>query len=308
MNNLSSPFDYDGRLCRDVGLHDDQYPMENVLPFPTPPNSNDRSLHQDLSPRTKVLVSIAFHYSPARFDFLFQVVDNLITYHMDMTIFVETNSQDAKKPILDRYGHHNVYVDVHSSLKHPFDLTSQHRQRFYNALMDYDYFYYTEDDMLLPFANFCEYIRNFDALYLQNCIPSFARVEELHGRLYNTDNIVIHRSPSILRTIDDQLFAQLYSSYHAFWILPQCALRESVLNHGKDTFLYRHKHKCKHSYKQRECAASYPSCTLGLVGLVALSESKKVKDTCYAYHLPNNYATNRGSKFGSILMDDLIRL
>jgi len=259
--------------------------------------------HYSLPSTTKLLVSIAFHYSPIsnHFIYLSKVIDNLLTYPIQVSIVIDTNSQESKDLILKQYP--NIQVVVWDNLHDPFHLTSQHRSRFFNEIDNYDYFYYTEDDMLLPFENFLQFTQHFNTLYSQHAIPSFIRVEEFNHTLYNTDNIHVQISPSI-HNFHGKQFIQLSHPYHAFWILPQDVLKESFKT-KKEEFLYPYNTKCPY-FLTRECAASFPICSLGLTPLVELNDEKKIKQTSYSFHLPNNYASDSTNPAGSITLDNLV--
>ena len=130
----------------------------------------------------KILVCICHHYSEERLEYLNKVIKNCLSYPMDVKIIVDTNR-------IVHSVNNSVELRVHNDLSHPYNLTWKHRLSMLDNIDNYDYFMYLEDDMLVPFDNFFEYIKNFDLLYPINCVPSFIRIEENNGKEYVTDVI-----------------------------------------------------------------------------------------------------------------------
>jgi hypothetical protein len=116
----------------------------------------------------KLLVCIPHHHSEDRLQYLSEVINNCLSYPMDVHIIVDTNEHNE---MIEKYNP-NVSVAYHNNLEHPYNLTWQHRLHILDQIDNYDYFMYIEDDMLLPFENFLEYLKNFELLYPINCVPS----------------------------------------------------------------------------------------------------------------------------------------
>jgi hypothetical protein len=81
-------------------------------------------------------------------------------------------------------------------------------------------------------------------------------------------------------------------NYHAFWIMPQKELKESM----KDNFV---------QYTDgREFASMYVGWELGKKALVEI-EKGKISKKSYSYHLPNNYALSVGHPNGKIKPEEI---
>lgn len=240
----------------------------------------------------KLLVCIAFHYVPDRLKYVMKLLDRFSTYDMDVSVIIDTNVSFR----LDDFGgyshddlaladnlswmykngfYNNISISVHDKLDHPYHLTWMHRKHFVDNIDNYDWFMYLEDDMDVPYENFKEYTDNFDMLWEQKCVPSFVRVEKFEGKEFNPDN-TSHQHPLFI-TINKKTFVTLGNPYHAFWIMPQKELKDTMLTNfvRVDT--------------SRETAASYPMWELGEKPLVMI-EGKQVSPLCYSYHITNNYA------------------
>jgi len=233
-----------------------------------------------------LLVCISFHYNENRLKYLEQVVLNILSYNLNKTIVVETN-QEFKLAI----DNNNIIINTHRDLPHPFSLTWMHRQTILNKIDDYDYFMYIEDDMILPFDNFIEYLNNFNTLYNLDSVPSFIRLEEYNQKLFITD-ITTQQDNRPKLKINNKIFVNLSQPYHAFWILPQKELKESIRS---DFFRLD---------TNRELAASYVMWELNKKPFV-LMDGDKINKLSFSHHLPNNYSCDPKTKFGKIEINSL---
>ena len=226
-----------------------------------------------------LLICIAFHYNEDRLPLLDTIINNITeSYKCKLHIIIDTNE------ILEDWNKPNVLVKQHKDLAHPFHLTWQHRKHFLDNIDSYKNFMYIEDDMFVPYANYLNYLENFKLLY-PLFVPSFVRIELLSEDYYITDVT----EPQQLNKIDvaGKSFESLNQPYHAFWIMPQKELKESITR----TF-----------YKPtdcRECAASYIMGELKIKPLVEL-EDNEISEMCYSYHITNNYARTEGTPFAKL--------
>ena len=234
----------------------------------------------------KLLICIAFHYIDERVENLIKIVDNFVSYQLNTTIIIDSN-QDFK--LFEKYD--NVFVNVHDNLSHPFHLTSVHRLTMVNEIDNFDYFMYVEDDMLVPYQNFIEYINNFDELYKINCVPSFIRIEEFNDVEYIVDFTERQVNGSKIN-VNNKTFINLNQPYHAFWILPNKELKESI----NENFTLFH--------SERETSASYVMWVLNKTPYV-LMDGNKINRLSYSYHLTNNYSKMVGSPFGKIEINSI---
>lgn len=240
----------------------------------------------------KLLVCISHHYNPEKIVYLKKVIERFLNYDLSVMIIIDTNSYELLKEI----SYHNVFIYVHTHLKHPYYLTWAHRQHMVKFINEYDYFIYIEDDIDLPFENFLEYLNNFTILF-PKYIPSFIRVEELDENYFIVDvqkQQKLKNSDIVL--LDGKRFITLDRPYHAFWIMPVQELKESIsIDFGSVSI-------------DREASASYPIRELNKIPLVMLDDNNKISPLCYSYHLPNTYVLKRGEehKFGRITLDNLL--
>lgn len=225
----------------------------------------------------KLLVCIAAHYATERIIYLNRVLDALQSYQCEVDLIIDTN--DYNFPLLEGVSHKRF---VHPNLSHPFHLTQKHRQYFKDELENYDWFMYLEDDTLLPWANFLAYTEKFELMWPM-FVPSFVRIEEKGEEQFISDVIEMHPVGYNYVQLDPERYFFSFpfpQNYHAFWIMPQQALPETI----NENFTKLH--------DSRERAASYPIWELNKRGLVEIEQIEgkwQIKEDCFAYHLPNNY-------------------
>ncbi len=233
-----------------------------------------------------LLICIAFHNNYNRLGYLSSVIDNFINkYSCSVNIIVDTNVDFL---IIK---HPAVTVVSHTNLKHPFHLTSMHRQHIKDNIDKYDNFMYVEDDILLPFENYLNYLENFKLIY-PKYVPSFIRIEVADGIEYVSD--VIEPQPFKNINILGKHFTTLPFpfSYHGFWIMPQKELKESM----KENFTALN--------DGREFNAMYVGWGLDKLPLVEI-ENNLISKKSYSYHLPNNYALSKESLNGKIKPENI---
>ena len=249
----------------------------------------------------KLLICIAFHHNPSRFEFLKKIVDYYIDTYEDLEhIYIDTNSE------IEIFDHPKIKVFVHSSLQHPFHLVWMHRIHFKNHIRDYDMFMYVEDDMLVPRKSYLwykEHIQRFWPTY----IPSFLRIETYHDQEFVTDPLNKQRiSPDQIIHIDNRTYLSLEYPYHAFWILPRQYLEDFV----KEERFYRIG-GFRMQKEVRELASSFTWWELEKKPIVEIefdnnSHTWRVSRNCDSFHIANNYAGNPNTRHGKIIRDELL--
>lgn len=221
----------------------------------------------------KLLVAIAAHYATERVRYLEAVLNELSTYQCQVDIIIDTN--DYMMPVFE-VTHTRA---IHQNLAHPFHLTQMHRQHFKREIDHYDWFMYLEDDMLVKWETFLAYTDKFPKMW-PKYVPSFIRIEEKDGEEFISD-VTEQHSPNLV-WIDTQPYFSLPfpQHYHAFWISPAYALKETMdLNFTK-------------LHDSRESAASYflwEKKKKGLLTIVNEGNKFQIGEDCFSYHLPSNY-------------------
>jgi hypothetical protein len=256
----------------------------------------------------KILICICFHYTDDGVQYLKKIVDNCLSYPMDVEIIIDTNEDNE---VMDEFNNKsNIAVAYHTNLEHPYHLTWKHREHMAQLIDDYDYFMYLEHDMLVPYENFVEYTKNFPILYPMGFVPSFIRVEEANSKEYVSDLLGPQEDLFSLK-VDGKVFANLTHPYHAFWIMPQKELAESIAIGGKAIMygvnsrdIFKSPFYAPDAIN-RELAASWVMWQLNKVPLVLL-EGDRISPLCYSYHTTNSYATDPTHPHGKMELENLI--
>jgi hypothetical protein len=234
-----------------------------------------------------LLVCISAHYNLDRVKYLEEVIYKLrSTYRLSLDIIIDTQEY-----YYEYLNGENIQVYVHKNLDHPFHLTWCHRKHIKENIDGYNNFMYIEDDMYVPFENYLNYLDNFKILY-PIYVPSFVRIEKKDGEDFISDIPTVQNLDVI--KIGEKWFHifPFPINYHAFWIMPQKELKESM----KADFV---------KYTDgREFAAMYVGWELGKLALVEL-EGARISKKCYSYHLPNNYALAEGHPNGKIKPENI---
>lgn len=232
----------------------------------------------------RLLVCIACHVVPER-NYVLSLIKRFSTYPLwDVRIIVDTNVP---------FEFEGAETCVHHSLQHPWHLTWMHRRHFKEEIENYDWFMYVEDDMDIPFEAFEEYTKTFHSLWKLHYVPSFVRLEEFNNKYYVTD-VTSSQAKQPIITIEGKDYISLTQPYHAFWIMPQKELKETMTKNFVRAEL------------SRENAASYPMWELKRTPLVRI-ENGKISPLSYSYHLANNYAPFPNTPFGKIEINDLLK-
>ena len=234
-----------------------------------------------------LLICIAFHYSRDRIKYVYELINNFNNnYKCSFDIIIDTNlivhHTDPGFTLME-----NVTICEHKDLTHPFHLTWMHRKHIKENIDNYDNFAYFEDDILLPYENYLNYIDNFKLLF-PRFVPAMIRIEEKGGEQFVTD-IIEQQQATDLLSAGGREFTQLKppNNYNGFWIMPAKELKETMLT----TFDRVH--------ESREHAASYVAWELQKPTMVEI-ENGVVSEKCYSYHLPNNYAMSPESKHAKL--------
>ena len=258
----------------------------------------------------KLLVSIALYCNEImkhRIDNLYKIIDNYLNnYPIEVFISIETNSKKITGVIFDKYFDElftkRLKINIHeiSFMKHPFDLTKMHREIFKKNIYKYDYFMYIEDDILIPYNSFAEYVEKFEDLHKLEFFPGLIRLEKKDDIFYSTDNTMVHHiyNKDII-TINNRRYFKINNPYCACWIAPKEFLKNAI-NDANSKFI----HTNTHEYIREEMA-NFLDKGLSMTSLVELDNKNKIHANCFIYHLTNNYV-GKSYGFGSIPVNKLV--
>ena len=115
-----------------------------------------------------------------RYRLLKETVVAIDKFGVKATVIIDTNDISCEGPIRRELGESLTNVELkvveHLNLKHGYMLSTVHRESMSSQISEFDYFMYTEDDVLVP-PEGLEYIhRHWKTLYKTGKIPTFMRV------------------------------------------------------------------------------------------------------------------------------------
>jgi hypothetical protein len=282
-----------------------------------PEEINQTNLHHDSRP--KLLINIAFYFQEQdkclscqsftnhkhfsaefRLTILVRTLQTFLLYPWNIKIFIDTNSEVVKNKlvqlgILDS----RLTVVHHTDLKHPFLLTCIHRKRIQNLFDEFDYFFYTEDDMIIPFSSLVDYFQRMELLWPEHS-ATFVRFEPLdETKKISVDAI----SPSkrlytqIIK-LENRSFINLDNFYCACWGLSKNHLKKFLFH---PQFLID-----EYSINVREMAASFPTFQLEKIGFIEIDSQKfQVLPSNLIEHAGRRFLTYKSPPFGTINIDQL---
>jgi hypothetical protein len=268
-----------------------------------PPSST--SLNGGISGR--LLARVAFHLRRWRVKYLVEVIAQLRALPFsDVVIAVDTNSPDAVD-FIQRFCSVDD-IKVHTGLTDPRRLTWAHRDAMRAAFPHFDYFLYTEDDILLPPAAVAIWRERLPSLVKHGFLPGFLRVEENRkGQLVASD-FCHPDSPEQVVFIDDRPYLHTNFPYQAMWLYDKETMRAFL---ASDIFTVGH---VPSSHKPLESAAlgftfDYRDGEYRSRHLLPLTPSMQVDRSCYVFHMPSNYGRRlvpHPAQLGTIPVDHLI--
>lgn len=248
-----------------------------------------------------LLVHIAFHYVPHRWQYLERVLTALTAYEIErVLIVVDSNTSEVGERIagLSCPKRLTVRVEVHRDLAHPFDLTWAHRKHMAGAVEAFDYFMYLEDDIYVPWQTFEAWLRRSESVSRRGFIHGFLRVEtDLAGNPVSSDWRRHSRRPAMIK-IDGVTYIRPEWFYQACWVysrsMLQRFLRTDAWTRGCHTWssvVRNHRAGGAANYTREFSAFGMACAAPGRPRvLLPVDDTGHILPDCWIYHLPNNYA------------------
>jgi hypothetical protein len=302
-------------------------PLSGSATPPLPPLRRAPSVAAATAPsRPRLLVCIASHFAPGRTTaHLERVVAEYVGAYgarFDVRVHVDTNS-DALAPLLAR-AHPSARVDVRvwtlAELGDALHLPYVHRHLMQTVADDFDFFVFSEDDVLVPLAAFSRYVAQRVALQARGWAYGWVRAE-----VWAADNATAIAIDNVDPVVDARvydagggaLFAEPWSPYAAVYALDADELRamiadtSGVWTGGFPPFLPREKMSIGWAFKYTGGAREpYGAKGWRARALVPLTPDGRVHPEAIVWHLPRKYAVSKTLGFhdlGSVKVDDVFQ-
>jgi len=246
----------------------------------------------------KILVCIANKYSDRRLKYIKLVIENYITHYGDVKIIIDTDNIALDFFIRDnfKYSENTIEVIV-NKFSHPYHLCWAHRNHIFKNREYYDYFIYTEDDLLLPYENFISYKEKADVFW-PKAFPAFIRIETKNDEYFNVDCWVptVIKKNEIIEINNYKFIKWLHNPHQALWILKKEHLKESL------------PHNFVRFENSIENASNYLTRELHKDLMFEITDDFKIKQNCWIYHLPNNYSNTTGTIHGKLKFTEMVKV
>ena len=251
----------------------------------------------------KISKHISFFYIENKICYINRIIDETNNYEYTTDIFIHTNKEDLQETKFNKYTNGSIKIVYHDlSNIHPYYLTWKCRDLLKKQRNDYDIFMYIEDDILVPYKAIKYWLTYNEKLIEKNYNLGFFRIEIENKVEYITD--IWERLKTVIHLDGNTFCVNNINPYCAFWIYNKKEFSKFVESK------YWNIENIHEYYGIREKSA------VGLHGvqnywyintLLHVVNNKIIED-CKIYHMPNNYAMDKNSGFGSIKFDNALEI
>ena len=247
-----------------------------------------------------LLVHVAFHFVPHRWQFLAKVLTAIGTYRLSRILIVVDSNSPATAELIETVSlppHCELRLDVHAALPHPFDLTWAHRMHMASAVGRFDCFMYLEDDIEVPWSTFEAWKAAAPAVDRAGFVRGFLRIErDREGRALSSDWRHPMSDPRCVR-IDGRDYVRPDAFYQACWACTATQMQWFVDSHAWSHGFHRwsavrrgHRGLNLADFKREFAAFGLACARAGRPRiLLPLNEAGQIAQEAWISHLPNNY-------------------
>ena len=272
----------------------------------------DSSIAGPLLPHLAACVT--FFFNRQRLRYLTTVVANYVGLASRADVYIITNADDSdsQQEIRDALPELPPEIMLHfvtpTGLGHPYLLTWTHRDVFCEVVRakEATHFLYSEDDLEIKRENIAYWLRAREQLRPHGLIPSLFRVEQHSaGRWYSTDckrPIPVYRQPSL--EIHGDTYLCLPNPYQGTYLLDRDLMDEFSTSpaFSPDFGDWGIREKAAQGLTHANVPRGFSSRNVLRVDV----KEQAIPQECWVHHLPNNYVNDPDSRFGKVLMEDVL--
>lgn len=244
---------------------------------------------------------ITFYYIEERIEYIKKIISECDKYFHNTDIFIHSNKYFNSN---FKYNNGKIKIIVHDLTNiHPYKLTWCCRDLMKKQKDDYNVFIYGEDDILIYAETLYYWFQYHHHLNEHKYNLGFLRIEyKTIDDIVSTDLKSSFTQENIIKLNGKNYILNTKNPYCGFWIYSQKLFKEFVNSK------YYNLENIK-GYEIRESSAiglhgKYTSFFKGT--LLPLNGLNQINNQCYVHHIPNNYLKNKKSKFGKLLISNLI--
>jgi len=251
--------------------------------------------------KARLLIHIAFHYTPGRETYLDQVLAAIATYDFQQVqVNIDTNTESARSVTIPSADRLELSWCIHDQLADPFQLTWQHRLDMGRRIDDFDYFMYLEDDMQVLFTTLTRWREDSLRLYPEGYLRGFLRTETCADqRIVSTDQKTVTGAHNYRRAAGEVWYYP-DNPYDAIWICSRQQLRDFI-----DGPAWIDGNNPEWGVRERAAAGMTWHHGHPHRSLLPLDKQGKTHPDAQIQHLPNNYALDPAEEYGSLTLDKL---
>jgi hypothetical protein len=238
-----------------------------------------------------------------RNSFLKRVILSYLSISKNIEIFIHSN----KKYL---YKHKSVKCIIHKlKSQHPFYLSWKCRNLIFKQRNSYDYFIYSEDDILFTKENFL-YWKKYNYLCLKNNYNlGFVRVEDRKSKgLYAVD--IFKKLIKYISLEEKNFIMNDNNPYCALWIMSKEELNNFVRS-DIWKFKWKMRYQCYGDIRAMSAIGWHAKNIEHYKSTIIPFTRSKIDTGCIIVHLDNKYSITRhgpGSlKYNNLLEKDLVR-
>jgi hypothetical protein len=261
--------------------------------------------------RGRLLVRVAFHFHPTRVAYLREVLEQAHRLPFEnITVAVDTNTTRTAELLRRIRCGAADEIAVHDQLSDPYRLTWAHRQKMADRVDDFDFFMYSEDDMLVPSDSIPLWHERLPALAAEGYLPGFLRVERnRNGRLVSTDFTRPATKDEVV-SIAGKPYLNTPFPYQALWLYDKQTMQDfiasEVFEHGHPPFNEEGwtRESAAIGFGFRADGEEYVNKTV-----LPLLDNLTIDPRCFVFHMPSNYALlvpPHIGGLGTMFVEDLI--
>ena len=251
----------------------------------------------------RITKHISFYFLPDRIIYVNNIINETNTYQYPTDIFIHTNSAELQASAFNPYTNGSINIVYHDlSDIHPFYLTHRCRDLLKRQQDDYDIFMYIEDDILVPWKTITYWLEYHEKLVARQCNLGFVRIEVENNIEYITD-LYGEKLDTVIDVDDTKYCVNDKNPYCAFWIYNKNEFTRFV-----NSPFYRMDMTSKYEIREQSAIGLHDKDMKWYKNTVIPIIRDKLCEDCKIYHMPNNYVTDKTTRFATVKFDEAIQI
>ena len=249
----------------------------------------------------KITNHISFFYIESRICYINKIIDETNNYECLTDIFIHTNNNKLDIHSFNKYTNGSIHIICHDlSTIHPYYLTWKCRELLQQQKNDYDIFMYIEDDILVPWKTIKYWLEYNEKLISMNYNLGFVRIE-VHNNIEYITDLPGYKFDTIININEDNYCVNNKNPYCAFWIY-----NKNEFNNFVNSKYYNINNIINYDIREKSAIGLHCIKTNYYKNTLIPIINNELNDNCKIYHLPNNYVTNKDSKFATVKFTEAI--